>query len=100
MSGSHVFSKERVNGVYIPSALLLIGTAIIKREWLPFAVAVAGILGSWKIYNSQNSIQSPSITESHIVQGSGDQNLTVLDPKQYQEFMLKEKTPLSHNTAM
>lgn len=45
------FSPQYVNGVYIPSALLLIGVTIIKRDWLPFAVAFAAIIGGWKIYS-------------------------------------------------
>jgi cytochrome-b5 reductase len=45
-------SKELINGVLIPSVLLLVGTAIVKIEWMPFAVALVGILGAYKVFNS------------------------------------------------
>jgi cytochrome-b5 reductase len=45
-------SKELINGVLIPSVLLLVGTAIVKIEWMPFAVALVGILGAWKVFNT------------------------------------------------
>lgn len=47
------FSPQYINGVYIPSALLIIGFAIVKKEWLPFAVLLAAILGGWKVYNNR-----------------------------------------------
>ncbi|KAF2454069.1 NADH-cytochrome b5 reductase 1 [Lineolata rhizophorae] len=74
------FAPQYVHGVYIPAALLIVGTAIVKKEWLPFAVALAAVLGGWKVY------------------ASGTRK--VLKPDQYQEFELKEKTILSHNTAI
>ncbi len=43
-------SPQYINGVYIPSGLLLVGVAIVKREWLPFAVVLAVLLGAWKVY--------------------------------------------------
>jgi cytochrome-b5 reductase len=44
-------SPAYVNGIYIPSALLLIGVAITKSAWLPFAVAFVAIVGGWKFYS-------------------------------------------------
>jgi len=49
MSGA--FSSQYVNGVYIPAGLLLVGTAIMKTEWLPYAVALAAVLGAWKVFS-------------------------------------------------
>lgn len=55
MSG--LFATQYVQGVYIPSALLIVGTAIVKKEWLPFAAALAVILGGWKVFsNGENSL--------------------------------------------
>lgn len=51
MSGT--FAPQFVHGVYIPSALLIVGTAIVKKEWLPFAVAIAALLGGWKVYSNR-----------------------------------------------
>lgn len=50
---------EMVQGVYIPSALLLVGTAIVKKEWLPFAVVLAAVLGGWKVFS--NGMESSSV---------------------------------------
>lgn len=54
MAVSHSFlSPQYIHGIYIPSGLLLVGIAIVKKEWLPYAVAVAIVLGSWKIYSNR-----------------------------------------------
>jgi cytochrome-b5 reductase len=45
------FSPQYVHGVYIPTALLLIGVTITKRDWLPYAVVFAAIIGGWKVYS-------------------------------------------------
>jgi hypothetical protein len=45
-------APQYLHGVYIPSALLLVGTYIVKSEWLPHALVVAILLGGWKIYQS------------------------------------------------
>lgn len=47
------FSPQYINGIYIPSALLIIGCAIVKKEWLPFAVLLAAILSGWKVYSNR-----------------------------------------------
>ncbi|MCJ1315287.1 NADH-cytochrome b5 reductase [Xylographa vitiligo] len=73
-------SPQYINGVYIPSGLLLVGCAIVKVEWLPYAVVLALALGTWKIYVNQTK--------------------KVLKPDVFQEFELKEKTDLSHNVAI
>lgn len=80
MSSTSLFAPQFVHGVYIPSALLIVGLAIIKKEWAPYGVIVAAILGGWKIFANQPR--------------------KVLIPDKFQEFELKEKTILSHNTAM
>jgi cytochrome-b5 reductase len=50
---SKYLSRQYIDGVYIPSGLLVVGCLIVKREWLPYAVAIALMLGGWKIYNSR-----------------------------------------------
>lgn len=49
---STVFSQANINGVYIPSVLLIVGVAIVKREWVPYAAAIAAIIGGYKIFAS------------------------------------------------
>lgn len=34
-------SKKYVDGIYIPAGLLVVGTFICKKEWLPYAIALA-----------------------------------------------------------
>ena len=52
-SGDHLLSRKYIEGVYVPSGLLVLGCLIVKREWLPFAVAASLVLGGWKVYNSR-----------------------------------------------
>ncbi|KAE8454185.1 NADH-cytochrome b5 reductase [Mollisiaceae sp. DMI_Dod_QoI] len=77
---SPFLSKEYINGVYIPSGLLIVGCLIVKQEWLPYAVVLALALGGFKIYSSGTK--------------------KVLRPDAFQEFELKEKTVISHNVAI
>ena len=60
LHSSSWLSSQFVNGVYIPSGLLLVGIAIVKTEWVPYAAAVALLLGSWKIYRNRKSSQFQS----------------------------------------
>jgi len=73
-------APQYINGVYIPAGLLVAGTVIMKRDWLPYAAALAAVLGAWKVYNNRSR--------------------KVLKPDQFQEFELKEKTICSHNVAI
>jgi cytochrome-b5 reductase len=88
-------APQYIHGVYIPSALLLVGCYIVKSEWLPYALGVALALSSYKIYNScmyRLNLMALILTVSVPRK--------VLNPNVYQDFELKEKTILSHNTAM
>lgn len=48
--GIDPFATQYVQGIYIPCSLLIVGVLIVKKEWLPYAVALAVLLGSYKIY--------------------------------------------------
>jgi cytochrome-b5 reductase len=50
-----LLSKKHINGVYIPAGLLVLGTFIVKREWVPYAIVLAVALGGFKLYNSRES---------------------------------------------
>jgi len=50
---SQFTSKGMIDGVYIPSALLIVGTAIVKIAWLPYAITIALLLGGLKIYGAR-----------------------------------------------
>jgi hypothetical protein len=57
MSNEGLFRTSYVQGVYIPSALLIVGTAIMKSEWVPYAIGLAAILGGWKVYSNGSFYQ-------------------------------------------
>lgn len=73
-------SPAFVNGIYIPSGLLVAGCYIVKSEWIPYAVALSATLAGWKIFSSFPK--------------------SILKPDVLQEFELKEKTIISHNVAI
>jgi cytochrome-b5 reductase len=50
------FSPQYVNGIYIPTALVLTGVAIINRAFLPYAVLVVAIVGGWKVFGGGKSL--------------------------------------------
>jgi len=79
--GNPAFSQANIVGVYAPSALLVLGVAIVKREWLPYAAIFATLVGSYKIYFSSTSRK-------------------VLKPDTFQHFKLIKKNETSHNVAI
>ncbi|KAI1640204.1 NADH-cytochrome b5 reductase 1 [Biscogniauxia mediterranea] len=80
MGGPSLTSRQYFDGIYIPAGLLVFGTFIVKREWVPYAALLALALGAWKY---QSSLPKK-----------------VLKPDTFQEFELKEKTVISHNVAI
>lgn len=46
-------SKKYVDGIYIPAGLIVLGTAICKREWLPYAFVLAIALGAIKFLRTR-----------------------------------------------
>lgn len=92
-------APQYVNFVYIPSAILIAGTALFKATWVPLAVAVAAALGGIQFYQNRTSSKPPSSTppaNSH----SAAETKKELDPTQFKEFPIIEKTVTSHNTAI
>ncbi|KAI5928395.1 NADH-cytochrome b5 reductase 1 [Camillea tinctor] len=80
MGAPSLTSRQYFDGIYIPAGLLVFGTFIVKREWVPYAALLALALGAWKY---QSSLPKK-----------------VLKPDTFQEFELKEKTVISHNVAI
>lgn len=98
---------SRLFGTLVPGAALVAGTAIVKQEWLPFAVAAAAAWGALRIFMGDSGLTAPEAkhaaqevqkkavqVKQKVVPGG------VLDPDNFQEFPLKEKNVTSHNTAM
>lgn len=62
-----ILATQYVQGVYIPSGLLILGTFIIKKEWLPYAVALAALLGSWKVWMNRKSFPTTQIQHPQLI---------------------------------
>jgi len=75
-----MWSQKFRDGIYIPTLLLLVGTFIVKKEWLPYSLLWAVSFGTFKYFNMQPK--------------------KVLKPDVFQDFVLKEKTVISHNVAI
>jgi cytochrome-b5 reductase len=98
-----LLTKAYVDGVYIPSGLLIVGTLIVKREWVPYAILLALALGGYKVWSNSmiHSLfpaTSTMLLKSRLTPRTGVQS--VLKPAVFQNFELKEKTIISHNVAM
>ena len=98
---------SRLLGTIVPGATIVAGTALLKQEWLPYAVVLAAAWGALRVFagssgltasEAQDATQEAKKKASQVkakVVPSG-----VLDPDNFQEFPLKEKNVTSHNTAM
>ncbi|KAF2151259.1 NADH-cytochrome b5 reductase 1 [Myriangium duriaei CBS 260.36] len=75
-------ASHYINGVYIPSTLLIFTVALVKIEYTPVAIAIAAVLAGYQFF-AHNSKSKPA-----------------LDPVNFQTYPLTEKKVLSHNTAV
>ena len=48
-----LLARKYFDGIYIPVGLLVLGTAIVKREWTPYALLLGIALGTLKFFNSR-----------------------------------------------
>ncbi|RDW76768.1 cytochrome b5 reductase family protein [Aspergillus mulundensis] len=76
-------SPENISGVYLPSAVLVVGSFILKKEWAPFAVALAASYVAYK-----------------LLSGGSPKPRKVLNPTEFQNFVLQEKNDISHNVTI
>lgn len=90
-------SPQYINGVYIPSAVLLLGVGIFNWHYLPAVAAVTVALGAWQVYINRQWCATFEIT---VIANAPVEVKKVLNPDVYQEFPLAEKTEISHNVAM
>lgn len=58
-SSSYYTSRAMIDGIYIPSGLLVFGTLIVKREWAPYAVLLALALAGYKLWSSSKYSMIP-----------------------------------------
>lgn len=46
-----LFARQYIDYVYVPGALLVLGTLIVKRDWVIYSVALALSLGAYNFWN-------------------------------------------------
>jgi cytochrome-b5 reductase len=51
-----LFSKKVIDGVYIPSGLLIVGCLIVQRDWVPYAVVLSILLSGYKLLNGNRKL--------------------------------------------
>ncbi|KAG0160969.1 hypothetical protein PDIDSM_8501 [Penicillium digitatum] len=73
-------SLATIGTALAPSALLIAGVYAIKPEFVTYAIAVAGILAGYLVFSNKPR--------------------KVLNPTEFQNFVLKEKNEISHNVAI
>ncbi|PUU80532.1 hypothetical protein B9Z19DRAFT_1079142 [Tuber borchii] len=77
---NQVLLSTPLHGLYIPVGLILVGTAIIDYNYIPHAAGVALLLGGLKVWRGKAR--------------------TILEPDQFQDFELVERTAISHNVGI
>lgn len=61
MAEKSLTSKTYVDGIYIPAGLLVFGTFIVKKEWLPYAVALSLALAVFKFWRIRKPPQREAL---------------------------------------
>ena len=62
-SSTDTLAPVLVKSVYIPSAVLIAGTAALKVQWLPVAVAAAAVWGGFQFWQNRTSPRRTSLCE-------------------------------------
>jgi hypothetical protein len=58
---SSPMAPQYITGVYIPSAILIAGTAAFKLQWLPLAIAVCVALGGYQFFNNTRKARQSNL---------------------------------------
>ncbi|KAJ5795963.1 uncharacterized protein N7518_004503 [Penicillium psychrosexuale] len=74
-------SLANIGTALVPSALLIASVYAIKPEFIAYAIAVAGVLAGYLVFSTSKPRK-------------------VLNPTEFQNFVLKEKNEISHNVAI
>lgn len=93
--------------VYVPAALLIVGTFIVNKAWVIYAVLLSLGLGAWNYWTLRECpLSSPPRRRRRSASRADPRPFPpteirpVLKPDVFQEFPLEEKTIISHNVAM
>ncbi|KAH7329194.1 nitrate reductase [Stachybotrys elegans] len=93
-------ARHYVDYVYIPATLLVFGTLVVKRDWVPYSILLAVTLGAYNFYQFRESEDGSPIEGFAPADGGPVEIKKVLKPDVFQDFELKEKTVISHNVAI
>jgi cytochrome-b5 reductase len=93
-------ARHYIDYVYVPATLLVVGTLVVKRDWVPYSILVAVALGAYNFYQFRESEDGIPIEGFAPADGGPVEIKKVLKPDVFQDFELKEKTVISHNVAM
>lgn len=94
-----------LHGLYIPVGLLVVGVGVIDYNYIPHAVAVAVILGAFKVFRGRGLHLSPPLFFSvaaslNAAIDFSSESRVILKPDVFQDFELAETTVVSHNVGM
>jgi hypothetical protein len=61
-------APQYITGIYVPSAILIVGTAAFKLQWLPLALAVCAALGGYQFFANRTTFPTPhdSLEDPHL----------------------------------
>ncbi|KXH50962.1 NADH-cytochrome b5 reductase 1 [Colletotrichum simmondsii] len=97
---SELTTRKYFDNIYIPAGLIVFGCFITKREWTPYAVALALALAAYKFNAMREFGPSRNTSELPTDEPPRAEIKKVLKPDTFQDFELKEKTIISHNVAI
>ncbi|KAK0370250.1 NADH-cytochrome b5 reductase 1 [Colletotrichum paranaense] len=97
---SELTTRKYFDNIYIPAGLIVFGCFITKREWTPYAVALALALAAYKFNAMREFGPSRNTSELPTDEPPHAEIKKVLKPDTFQDFELKEKTIISHNVAI
>ncbi|KAK1637173.1 NADH-cytochrome b5 reductase 1 [Colletotrichum phormii] len=97
---SEFTTRRYFDNIYIPAGLIVFGCFITKREWTPYAVALALALAAYKFNAMREFGPSRNTSELPADEPPHAEIKKVLKPDAFQDFELKEKTIISHNVAI
>ena len=102
-------AASRLSTTLLPAAALVAGTALVKQEWLPFAIAAAAAWGALRYFTGNSGLSSLEVQQAaheatdkanELKKKVNKNTLGVLNPEEFQEYPLRSKDVKSHNTAM
>ena len=50
------FAPQYIQGVYAPSAILIVGAALVNKTLVPVAIAIAAALAGYQFFNNRESL--------------------------------------------